>query len=293
MGALLHVLVNPAARRGRGERTGAAVVAELERLGCEVTVVRGHDGENASLLAQEAVDDGASTLVAVGGDGLVHTALQAVAGTGVTLGIVPAGTGNDIARSLAIPEGMAAACAVVAAGRTRRIDLGRAGDRWFAGILAAGFDSAVNARANGMTRPRGSARYPLAVLAELRSLRPLPFTVEVDGADVSAPYVFVAVGNGPAYGGGMAMCPAACLDDGLLDLTLAGPVSRLRLVRLLVSVYSGRHVRHPAVTTLQARRLRIDAPGVVAYADGELVGPLPLDIELVRGALDVLTPGGV
>lgn len=287
------VLVNPEAGRGRGAAVGQRAVGELRSRGCDVEVLRATDGEGALRLARAAVQNGARTLVAVGGDGLVNIAVQAVAGTGVRLGILASGTGNDIARALGLPDNLAEACDVVVTGHSASRDLGRAGGRWFAGILSAGFDSAVNARANAMRRPRGSARYPVAVVAELRAFRPKLFSLRVDGRAWSEPAMLVAVGNGPSYGGGMRMCPKARLDDGLLDVTVVAAMGRAEMLRFLPTVYSGRHVNHPAVTTLQARELRLDAPDVVAYADGELVGPLPLDVVCVPSALEVLVPVGL
>lgn len=101
--------------------------------------------------------------------------------------------------------------------------------------------------------------------------------------------MLIAVGNAPWYGKGMKMCPDASITDGLLDLTIVHPVSRATLVRIFPTVYPGKHVDHPNVETRTARRISIAAPGIVAYADGERIGPLPLTAEAVPGAVKVLT----
>ena len=133
----------------------------------------------------------------VGGDGMVHLAVQALAGTETALGIIPSGTGNDVARYLDLPRSDPQAAAdVVVGSRTRRIDLGRAGGQYFVTVLAAGFDSKVNERANAMTWPRGQMRYNLATLAELRVFEPLPYTLELDGEVRQVEAMLVAVGNG-------------------------------------------------------------------------------------------------
>lgn len=287
--------MNPAAGRGRARRVAPLVEARLRAAGLEVEVLTGADAPHAARLARDAVAGGTEALVALGGDGVVALALQAVAGTTTPLGIVPAGTGNDIARSVGLPwrDPVLAAGAVVD-GQVRAIDLGRCrtatGERWFAGVLATGFDSSVNERANAMRRPRGRSRYHLALLAELRRLAPVAYEITVDGVELDQPATLVAVGNGPSYGGGMQITPGAALDDGLLDVTIIGPVSRTTLVRLFPQIYPGTFVRHDVVTQVRCRRVELAAPGGVAYADGERVGPLPVVAEAVPGALRVLAP---
>jgi diacylglycerol kinase (ATP) len=256
----------------------------------------------------DAVRGGARALVVVGGDGMVHLGVNAVANTPTALGVVPAGTGNDVARELGLPAEVATAvCAIatgVSHGRVRHVDAvrctGRDGSRWFAGVLAAGFDAVVNERANawadgwagGWRWPRGGARYTLAVLRELPSLRQRDYVLELDGVRVETSAVIVAVANTPAYGGGMRVAPGALSDDGLLDVLVAGPLGRAEFVRVFPRVFSGRHVDHPGVHLHRAARVRVWADGIVGYADGERVGPLPLDCEVVPGALRLLGTGG-
>ena len=287
----IALVVNPTAGGGRGARLTAPIVRRLERAGHRVRCLAGSSGLEAEELARKAVADGTDALVALGGDGLVHLTLQAVAGSGVPLGIIPAGTGNDIARAVGVPlRDPAAAADIVAAGHTRPIDAGRCGSRWFAGVLGAGFDSAVNERANRMVRPSGRAKYDLAMLAELRTFRPVPFTLELDGETWQTPAMLVAVGNSPSYGGGMRVTPDAKLDDGMFDVLVLGPLSRPAFVRVFPRVYRGTHVTHPAVTIRRARVVSLAAAGVVAYADGERFGRLPLTCTAVPGALQVLAP---
>jgi diacylglycerol kinase (ATP) len=148
----------------------------------------------------------------------------------------------------------------------------------------------VNERANRMSWPRGRSRYNLAIAAELRTFRPVPFVLELDGERWETEAMLVAVGNGVSYGGGMKVCPGALMDDGLFDVTVLGPVSKFEFVRVFPQVYSGAHVSHPAVTVRQARSVSLAAAGVTAYADGERVALLPLTCDVVPGALHVLAP---
>ncbi|WP_329180540.1 diacylglycerol kinase [Streptomyces sp. NBC_01477] len=288
------LLVNPTSGRGRGARAAAPAADALRTAGLAVRTVVGSDAADALAQAHKAVDGGTAALVAVGGDGMVSLALQAVAGTGTPLGVVAAGTGNDFARVAGLPVGdPAAAGSTIAAalrdGRSRRLDLGRTGHRWFGTILASGFDSRVNDRGNRMRWPTGRFRYDVAMLAELAALRPIRYRVQFDDApERELDATLIAVGNGSSYGGGMRMCADAEMDDGLFDICVVGPCSRRTLLRVFPLVYSGSHPRHPVVTVHRAARVRLAAEGVTGYADGERVGPLPLLAETVPGALRLL-----
>ena len=291
------VLVNPTAGRGRYRGAHPAVLERLAASGRPVEQIIAANGTQAGKACQAAVDAGATALVALGGDGTVHLALQAVAGTGVPFGIVPAGTGNDIAANLGLPtDSLDAADALADAlrgDRTRRVDLGRAAlrdgtVRWFAGVLGAGFDAIVNERANGMRFPRGPRRYDVAILAELLRLRPRTYELGLDGAASTVDAVLVAVANTACYGGGFRICPDADPTDGVLDILVGGRFTRTGIVRIMPHVRRGTHLGHPLVATHRARTVTLAAEGITAYADGERVGPLPLTVTSVPEALTLL-----
>ncbi|MEO3810165.1 YegS/Rv2252/BmrU family lipid kinase [Sphaerisporangium sp. B11E5] len=294
MAGELVVLVNPAARGGRTLRMLDPVVRRLREGELPVSVIMGTTPEDALERACTAVAEGPEALVAFGGDGLVHLAVQAVAGTDVPLGIIPAGTGNDIADALGIPKrDPLAAAGIVVAGATRVVDAARVGgEEWFAGVMACGFDSRVNERANQMTRPPGMAKYLLAMAQELRSFRALPFRITVDGEVVERDAMLVAVANTRSYGAGMRVCPHARPDDGLLDVTVVGDMSTPAFLRIFPRVYRGGHLGHPGIVTMRGKEITLEARGVVAYADGERIGSLPLTCAVHPGALRVLAPAG-
>lgn len=287
----MALLANPRAGRGRGARLAGPVREALAGAGLDVLVLAGESGAESTALAIAAAADGVDAVVAVGGDGLVHCVVQALAGTGVPLGIVPAGGGNDLAGTLGVPADPRRAVAVVAAGRTRTVDLGRTeAGVWWAGVLNAGFDSAVAARAERLRRPRGPLRYDLATWLELTALRPYPMRITLDGVSTELAVTLVAVGNSPRYGGGMLIAPGARLDDGLFHVTIGAAMTRRQLARLKPLVRAGTHVRHPQVTVRTAREVRLEAPDLLAYADGERIGPLPVATTCVPAALRVLVP---
>ncbi|MFS8479063.1 MAG: YegS/Rv2252/BmrU family lipid kinase [Micromonosporaceae bacterium] len=293
------VLANPFAGKGRHRGLLPALVDRLGAAGHTVRPLPARTREEAQEACHTAVADGASALVAMGGDGTVHLALQAVAGTDVALGVVPVGTGNDFAAAVGVPlEPMAAVEACVRAlreGTGARVDLARisapgGGQRWFGAVLAAGFDAVVNERANRMRWPRGDRRYDIAIFRELVGLRPRSYTLRLDGTEHRVEAVLVAVGNTPSYGGGMRICPGADPTDGLLDVVVGGPLTRTQLIRLKPRVYSGTHIAHPLVTTYQASTVEIVADRITGYADGERTLPLPVTVTSAPGALRVLTP---
>jgi diacylglycerol kinase (ATP) len=284
----IALLTNPTSGKGKGLRAGERALARLRERGLVVRNLQGRDPDEALDLAHQCVADGVDALVVCGGDGMVHLGVQAVATTSTTLGIVPAGTGNDIARYFDLPRSHPESAADrVVDGRTRTIDLARSGSRYYVTVLAAGFDAVVNERANRMTWPKGQMRYNIATLAELRVFEPLPYTLQIDDKELSLEAMLVAVGNGPSFGGGLRITEGALLDDGLLDVVIIKPMSKLGLIRTYPKLFKGTHITHPQYEHHVARTVSVAAPGIVSYADGERFGPLPLTVECAPAALTV------
>lgn len=285
----IALLTNPTSGKGKGARARDIALPRLREAGFSVRPIEGRDADEALQLAKQAVAEGIDTLVVCGGDGICHLGAQAVAGTGTALGLIPAGTGNDVARYFDIPRrDPAAAADVVIASRTRTIDLARVGATYFITVLAAGFDAVVNERANQMTWPKGQMRYNLATVAELRTFKPLAYTLQLDGVTRRLDAMLVAVGNGPSFGGGLRITEGAELDDGLLDVVIIKPMSKPELIRTYPKLFKGTHTSHPQYEHHRVRQVTVAASGIVAYADGERIGALPLTIECAPGALKVI-----
>ncbi|BCB77101.1 diacylglycerol kinase [Phytohabitans flavus] len=296
MSGELVVLANPEAGRGRHRDLLPQVLDRLAEADLPVRLLDAGTRAEAQEACHSAAANGAAALVAVGGDGTVHLALQAVAGTDLPFGAVPAGTGNDFAVETGVPaEPIAAAAAIadaVKTGRTRPIDLARLtgpgrAPMWYGSVLAAGFDAVVNERANQLSWPRGPRRYDLAIALELLRLKARRYTLRLDGDEQVLNAVLLAVGNCASYGGGIRIVPTAVPTDGLLDVVL-GDVSRGQLVRLKGKTYKGTHVDHPQVHTYRARTVEIEADGITTYVDGERAYPLPVTITAVPGAVRLL-----
>lgn len=287
------IVVNPASGKRRGTQIGARALHRLTTAGHQAHVIEGDDVAHARVALQRSIADGIDTVLVVGGDGAMHGVLDLLAGSGVTFGLLPAGTGNDMARTLGIPVKDAdAALDVVLRGRTRCIDLAAVGAGTHVGtVVASGFDSQVNERANAMRWPRGAMKYNLAILAELRSFQPLAFTLTLDDDEIlHRRAMLVAVGNGPSFGGGLRICEGAEIDDGLLDVVVINPVSKLMLLRVFPRLYRGTHTSLPQFERHRVRSVTLDAPGVVAYGDGERLGELPCTIRVRPASLTVLVP---
>ena len=292
------IIVNPTAGAGRAGRLIPWLRQRLEqRPEVELQVTR-RAGE-AESIASNAVRDGHDRVIAVGGDGTVQEVVNGLlGGPAVELGIVPVGTGNDLARSLGLPPEPGSAWKAAMGRHTRSLDAARgrngAGqERWFASAGGIGFDAQVAA---AMVRRRGwqagKAGYVLTTLAELRRFENRRVTITLDDQTFSRSVLFVAIANGAYYGGGMKIAPGAEVDDARLDVCVVGDISRITALREMPNLYRGTHVRNPAVSMHTAQTVRIEGdPATLAHLDGEPFGRLPLQVQIVPGVLSVAAPG--
>jgi diacylglycerol kinase (ATP) len=291
--AARRLLLNPFATRGRH---AAKRLLPLGRsLGLEI-VTTGEPGEMTAQ-ARRAVEEGLERVLVAGGDGALHHAIQALAGTDCALGIVPLGSGNDLARSLGLNLDPLRALETALSGKPRHIDLGRVEDRWFASVVGLGFDSEVNRFVRERAGwPQGRWAYPWAVVRTLSRFHPPRLSVEHEGGRWEGPAILAALANAPYFGGGMRIAPAARMDDGRLDLVIVERIAKAKLLALFPRVYAGTHVRHPRVLTLRVRGalFRADRP-LTFYADGEPVIQVAAGgtrVEAHEAALAVVSPPG-
>jgi diacylglycerol kinase (ATP) len=294
----IAVLANPFAGKGRGRAAAETALQRLRERGAEVRVYAGETPADTKALAREAIAARPVAIVVVGGDGTLSGILGDLVAAELPVALVPAGTGNDLARALDLPRHDPAAAADLALdGAARRIDVGEirtpTGVAGFLTIAALGFDAKVSERTNRLRWPHGALRYYLALLIELVRLRPLLFAVAVDGGEVRVrPGTLIAVGNTASYGGGMPVCAGADATDGMLDLVEVAPIGRLRLLRLFPLLLRGTHLARREVAHRRARTVTVSAPGLVVYADGERLGEDACTISVHPSALTILTPPG-
>jgi diacylglycerol kinase (ATP) len=277
-------VVNPIAGRGNGAQSVPAVRAALTHLGGEFEMVQTERSGHAVEIAQQAANGGYEAVVAVGGDGTVNelvNGLVCAAGDGPTtvpLGVIPVGSGNDFAyttlgQDLSIEE----ACRRLVAGRDRLVDLATVtadGDqfRYFTNGLGIGFDAQVNIEARRVRFFRGFLMYLWAVLRTIfLHYHPVNVTVTCDDQSYTRRLLMVSICVGRRLGGGFLIAPSAVADDGLLDLCVAGDVSRPGIFPLIPRFMNGSHVTHPKCTMLRGRTVTVDSPeGLAAHIDGEV-----------------------
>ncbi|HET7559371.1 MAG TPA: diacylglycerol kinase family protein, partial [Limnochordia bacterium] len=290
------------------ERLWPRLAARLGERGDAFERVRTTRPGDAGRLAAQAQADGYDRIIAIGGDGTLQETIdgllraaataQAAGPTQMTpapagpVGWIPAGTGNDFARSTGIPTDPLQALTLALDGEPHPIDVGQINGTYFLNVAGAGFDAKVAARVNRMRlRLGGLPTYLLAVLCELWLQKNAPLVVRWDGRSKRINSFLIAVGNAQYYGGGIRMCPGAQLDDGLLDVCIGGDFGRLEALRALTRTFSGRHVALPKVEVLKAKTLRIDGPpDLPIHADGQTLGTLPAEIRVCPGALGFIAP---
>jgi diacylglycerol kinase (ATP) len=290
------VVANPTSGRGKGAKLIPRVEERLHSLGLDFAMRISASADEPERLARKAAEDGAGVVAALGGDGHVGLCANGLMGTEAALAVIPAGTGNDFARHLGLDrKDPIAAAAILAHPVTRRLDVVGVSmperRRYYVNVGGTGFDSDANELANRTRMLKGTAKYVYAVLVTLARFRAGRFQLVVDGVEHDVSGMMVAVGNGVSYGGGMRITPNARSDDGLLDLTVVGEVSKPEFVRTFPKVFRGTHLSHPAVTSMRGREISIsaDRPFEV-YGDGEDLGPLPATFAVVPSALDVVVP---
>jgi YegS/Rv2252/BmrU family lipid kinase len=289
-GMPLALLVNPASAHGRTLKLLPRVEAELDEMRIPFRVERTRGLEDGVALALRAIEAGEVPVV-MSGDGLVGAVGGAMAGAETPLGILPGGRGNDLARVLGIPEDPVGAVAVLAAGATRRIDVGEANGKRFLGIVSVGFDSEANRLANETGFMRGNLVYAYAALRTLLGWKPGRFTIRAGEERMRFSGYSVSVANSRAFGGGMYIAPDAELDDGEFDIVTVGEVGRLRFVGNLPKVFKGTHVDEDEVRVFRASQLELTASRPFpVYADGEHLTDLPASLRILPRALSVLAP---
>lgn len=288
--ATVHLLANPAARRGRID--AAAVADQLLGMGQRVERIDPAGADDVAAAVRRAAPD---RVVLVGGDGLIHRALPALVESQIPVGIVPSGTGNDFARALGLP-GRRSHAVERAMGPVSPVDvmeIERPGEAptLVASVATAGFSGRVNATANSRSFPKGQLKYTAASFTELRRLRSFDLTVRrSEGGsradDLGGPCTFFAIANTRFFGGGMAIAPDAVPTDGQLRVVVVRSVPRWQLAAVLPTVFLGQHVKHPRVEQWSGPRIELDH-GEDLWADGELIGPGSLAVSIRSRALFV------
>ncbi len=290
------IIANPVSGRGRARRISERVTDLLRERGVDADLMVSEAPGDCERIAREVLARGVRQVAACGGDGTVHEVVNGLANSDAVLGVVPCGRGNDLARALGLSRDVKDVVNTLVHGVDRAIDLGKAGDRFFATVATLGFDTAVAQRMRNqgmgfLTRALevgGTVSYGLTVLQTLFGYRSPFVRLRGDFGVFEGRVLLAATANAPFYGSGIKIAPDAIVDDGVLDVCIVADVSRWTVLRMFLSAYSGAHVGHSAVHIVQTRTLRIESDDPLwIFADGEPMCEIPAKIEVVPGALRV------
>ena len=286
------LVINPVSGQGKGAQLGTYVAGYLNsrQIAYEIIIGRNCIDQGDLLQAFIVKHPNCNGVIAVGGDGLLHLVLQKITPAQIPLAMIPAGTGNDFVRTLGwsltqVDELLEKVLSTA----PRAIDLGLVDGEWFGAILSTGFDSIVNEKANTMSWPKGPMKYNVAIAIELGRFAPRHYEITLDDRTLSTEAMLIAVSNGRSYGGGMLVCPQADVCDGLFDVMVLHPVSKIEFIKVFPRVFKGTHISHPAVEIVRSKKVSITS-NAVAYADGERIGQLPVMAQCIPGALSTWMP---
>jgi len=289
----LIIVANPLSGRGKSLKVAQQFKERASIAGFESVVIGVLGKEEMLKSLRVAIENDRQSIggvISVGGDGLLHALLPVLREYDLPFTVIPTGTGNDFAREIGamrrtldetIKKILEAPVAIDSV-----IIKGNGGEARACQVLSLGFDALVNERANDFRRIRGKMKYVVATIRELALFKPMRFEINIDGVDYSQQAMLIAVANGPSYGGGMKICPEARFDDGLLDVLILSKVSIIELIKVFPKVYSGSHIRHPAIEIIKGREIAVNAPAK-AFADGEYISELPITINVEPGSLKV------
>ncbi len=281
------LVINPVSGQGQGTTVGTYVAGFLNQHKVEFTIVTGNSSVAITDHLKTFIDKNPTCagVIAVGGDGLMHIILQLVVPAQIPFALIPAGTGNDFVRTLGWDlEAVDTQLNKILTTEPSAIDLGLVDGEWFGAILSTGFDSIVNEKANTMQWPKGPMKYNAAIAIELPRFKPRHYEITLDDRTISTEAMLIAVANGRSYGGGMLVCPNAKINDGVFDVMVLHPVTKIEFMKVFPRVFAGTHVSHPAVEIVRSKNVSIESKAV-AYADGERIGQLPISAECIHDAV--------
>jgi diacylglycerol kinase (ATP) len=280
------LVINPVSGQGKGTTVGTYVAGYLNQHKINFTIVTGNSsialGDHLRTFINKNPE--CEGIIAFGGDGLMHIVIQIAVPAQIPFTILPAGTGNDFVRTLGWSlESVDEQLLSVTTTKPSSIDCGLVDGEWFGAILSTGFDSIVNEKANSMQWPKGPMKYNAAIAIELPRFKPRHYEITLDDRTISTEAMLIAVANGRSYGGGMLVCPNANISDGLFDVMVLHPISKIEFMKVFPQVFAGTHISHPAVEIVRSKAVSIESKAV-AYSDGERIGQLPVSAECIDDA---------
>ncbi len=292
----VKLIANPGAgKAGEAAKNLKLVLVCLEKLGIKADVALAKPKEKATPIARQAVKDGYKTVIAMGGDGTLEAVMRGMVGSKVHLGIIPAGTENNIAKSLGIPENLEEACALITADNTRKLDVGQVKTRngkkfTFFEMASVGLSAAMYPSSSKAATGKLSAIKDAALILIHQETRPKVFLTLDDESKIEVETMLVMVSNTPVFGKKFLVAPNASLQDGLLDISVYQDFSKAELLGYYAKVMDGGYSGDGKVQRYQARKLKVkSSPRLKVMADGIELGKGTVTIKMLPGALRVIT----
>jgi len=285
-------IVNPIAGKGKSKKIVPLIEETMKKNNVNYQIVETSAPGSAKEIAGEALNKGFNTVVAVGGDGTIYEVVNGIVGRPVNMGIIPGGTGNDLAKTLSIPRDAKGALDVIVKNKVSKIDVGKINGKHFINVAGLGFDCEVLRETQRFKKHlSGMAAYLAGLFKALLFYKGNHVEIVLDGKKISKDIFLIAVANGKYYGGGMMVAPLAMIQDGYFDICLIKNVSKLTVLKLLASFVKGKHLKYEPVESYRAKRIEIISPqGLPINADGEIIGASPIIMECIEGAVSVITP---
>lgn len=294
---IYYFVVNKISGNGKGLKVWKKVEKLLQEKQVNYQVRFTERPKHAVEIVKEFSSKACNAVVAVGGDGTIHDVANGLIHSNIPLGIIPAGSGNDLARALDIPMDYKRALERILRGKKRKMDVGKIGEEYCMTVTGIGFDGKV-AEINNTAKYKdllnlvrlGDLSYGLSVLHALFQYRPVRIQLKIDGEVQSFSNVwFIAIANTPNYGGGIKICPDACYDDGLFDICIVHSITKWELLRTFPKAYKGKHVSHPSVTMIKGKQVEIIAePPIIVQSDGEILTKTPVNVTIQKEALLIM-----
>ncbi len=287
------IILNPSAAKGRVLGLRDLIESEFKKYRMDYLLHISRSSADIIKTTKANLNKGFSNFIAVGGDGTIHYIANALAGTGKKIGVIPTGSGNDIATCLGISPDIRKCCQIINKGKIKKIDTGLINDRYYYLCIAgSGFDSQVNYLANNTRLPlKGPARYNYAVYETLITFKPRKFFINYVNNNREFYGMMIAVSNMAMYGGGMKITPEASPEDGLFDVCIIKKINKMHFIKIFPKVYKGEHTSDRHVEIFRTSMIKIDSEYQFSvFADGEYICKLPATFRIMPGNLNFIVP---
>lgn len=285
-------IVNPVAGKGNESRVTSLIKEVMDKYNYTYDIKITEKVGDAKLFAEEAKTKEFSTIVSVGGDGTIHEVVNGMVGGSQKLGVIPAGTGNDLARSLNIPLNLREAIEVLVKQNSIPIDLGKLNGKYFINFCSVGLDALIAQEANKIKKYFSSTyAYIIGVVKALIKFNSLKVDLTIDNKIYSEEIMLIAVCNGSYYGGGMKIAPDAKMFDGEFDICVVEKMSKLKLLFLFPTIFKGKHTKYKEVKIYRGKDVQItSSQDTNVNADGEIVNNRPIKFEAIHKKIEVIVP---